>query len=36
VQRSMMTVLPAAGHLAPLERPEEFAKALTDFLASNL
>jgi 3-oxoadipate enol-lactonase len=36
VPRSMLTLLPAAGHLSPLERPEAFTKALTDFLASNL
>jgi 3-oxoadipate enol-lactonase len=36
VPRSMLTVLPAAGHLSSLEQPAEFAKTLTDFLGSNL
>jgi 3-oxoadipate enol-lactonase len=36
IARSMLTVLPGAGHLSCLEQPEPFAKALTDFLTSNL
>jgi 3-oxoadipate enol-lactonase len=32
--RSRLTVIPAAGHLANVERPDEFADALHDFLVS--
>ena len=34
--RSILTVLPGAGHLSSLERPAEFTTALADFLGANL
>jgi len=36
IQRSQLVVLPGAGHLASLEAPEEFSRALGNFLTSNL
>ena len=36
IDRSHLVVLPGAGHLSNLEVPEEFSKALGDFLASNI
>jgi 3-oxoadipate enol-lactonase len=32
--RSRLTVIPAAGHLANVERPDEFSHALHDFLVA--
>ena len=36
IARSTLVVLPGAGHLANLEQPEAFSRALADFLASAL
>ena len=36
IRRSRLVVLPEAGHLANLEAPEVFSKALADFLLANL
>jgi pimeloyl-ACP methyl ester carboxylesterase len=36
IARSRLVVLPRAGHLSSLEAPEDFSRALSDFLASNL
>lgn len=36
IQRSQLVVLPGAGHLSSLEVPEEFSRALDNFLTSNL
>ena len=35
IERSHLVVLPGAGHLSNLEAPEEFSRALANFLASN-
>jgi len=34
--RSTLVVIPGAGHLASLEAPHAFSRALADFLASAL
>ena len=34
--RSTLTVIPGAGHLSNLERPEAFTRALGDFLVARL
>ena len=36
ISRSRLVVLPGAGHLSSLEVPDEFSRALADFLSSNL
>ena len=36
IPRSTLTVIPGAGHLSNLERPEIFSRALADFLAGHL
>jgi pimeloyl-ACP methyl ester carboxylesterase len=36
IERSRLTVIPGAGHLANLERPQSFSRALDDFLLSAL
>jgi len=36
IARSRLVVLPQAGHLSSLEAPEDFTRALGDFLSSNL
>jgi len=36
IPRSTLTVIPGAGHLSNLERPEIFSRALGDFLAGHL
>jgi pimeloyl-ACP methyl ester carboxylesterase len=36
VERSRLVTLPRAGHLSSLETPEEFSRALSDFLGANL
>lgn len=36
IPRSMLTVIPGAGHLSNLERPEIFSRALADFLSGHL
>ena len=36
IPRSTLTVIPGAGHLSNLERPDIFSRALADFLAGHL
>jgi 3-oxoadipate enol-lactonase len=36
IKRSMLTVIRGAGHLSNLERPDEFAHALHDFLVAHM
>ena len=36
IERSRVVVLPDAGHLANLESPDAFSRAVADFLASNM
>ena len=36
LERSLLVVLPGAGHLSNLEVPDEFSRALGNYLASNL
>jgi pimeloyl-ACP methyl ester carboxylesterase len=36
VVRSRLTVVPGAGHLSNLERPEDFSHALHDFLVAHM
>jgi pimeloyl-ACP methyl ester carboxylesterase len=36
ITRSMLTVIRGAGHLSNLERPDEFAHALHDFLVAHM
>lgn len=36
IERSQLVVLPGAGHLSSLEVPEEFSRAIGNFLTSNL
>ena len=36
ISRSILTVIPHAGHLSNLERPAEFMLALDDFLAAHM
>ena len=36
ISRSILTVIPHAGHLSNLERPAEFTLALDDFLAAHM
>jgi 3-oxoadipate enol-lactonase len=36
IPRSTMTVIPGAGHLANLEQPERFSRALSDFLLARM
>jgi 3-oxoadipate enol-lactonase len=36
LRRGMLTVIPRAGHLANLEQPETFSRALSDFLLAHL
>lgn len=36
IPRSALTVIPGAGHMSNLERPEIFSRALADFLAGHL
>ena len=34
--RSILTVIPGAGHLSNLERPAEFSRGLHDFLVAHM
>jgi pimeloyl-ACP methyl ester carboxylesterase len=36
IERSQLVVLPRVGHLSCLESPDEFSRALSNFLASNI
>jgi pimeloyl-ACP methyl ester carboxylesterase len=36
IQRSHLVVLPGAGHMSALETPDEFSRALSDFLGANM
>ena len=36
IPRSLLTVIPGAGHLSNLERPDEFSRALHDFLVAHM
>lgn len=36
IQRSILSIVPGAGHLSSLEQPEAFSRALADFLLAHL
>jgi pimeloyl-ACP methyl ester carboxylesterase len=36
IDRSRLVVLPRAGHLSALEVPDDFSRALAEFLSSNI
>jgi 3-oxoadipate enol-lactonase len=36
IPRSLLTVIPGAGHLSNLDRPDEFSRALHDFLVAHM